>query len=164
MIQTFFIPGPLPGLNELIDAAQSRARTWGRSRRQWNGYANLKKQQGETAYWQLLKQHMQPMRRVRLTFVWQERNRFRDPDNIAAGGRKIILDAMVKAKILNDDGWRQIDGWSDHWVVVNDSPGVTVRMDDMEPIEVHDKGDAHNVYRKDAARPHHDEACENPAH
>jgi len=126
MEQTIFIPGPLPGLNELL-LAKGRMFPGGRGKR-WNGYANIKKQVGETIYWHMIQAHLVPVRQARFRFVWCERDRRRDPDNVAAGGRKIIFDALVKAKILHDDGPDQIHGWEDVFRIDKDNPGCHVTI------------------------------------
>lgn len=51
---------------------------------------------------------------VYIHFRWIERNRRRDADNIAAG-KKFILDAMVKAGKLKDDGRRYVLGFTDEF-------------------------------------------------
>lgn len=115
-----WIPGPLPGLNELLAAAKGAGGT-GR------GYSRLKRQWTETV-WALAKKAQLPMfGRVRLRFIWYEANRRRDPDNIAAGGRKIILDGLVKAGVLPADGWENIGGWTDDFRV-SAEPGVMVEL------------------------------------
>lgn len=44
-------------------------------------------------------------KRVRLYFLWGEKNKGvkRDFDNITGGGKKIINDALVKSKVIEDD-------------------------------------------------------------
>jgi Holliday junction resolvase RusA-like endonuclease len=44
---------------------------------------------------------------VRVRVVWNEPNRRRDPDNVQAG-IKFILDGIVKAGILPNDGWKNV--------------------------------------------------------
>lgn len=117
MSQRLFIPGPLPRLNQLI------------GRERWY-YTAAKKQWGETIGWEIRKQHLRPMNRVFIQWIWQEKNRQRDPDNVCAIGRKFVLDALVEMKILTNDGWTQIEGWTDTWVVVPDAPGVTVILEE----------------------------------
>jgi len=43
-----------------------------------------------------------------LSFLWCEAERRRDPDNVRAGGTKIILDGLVQAKVLPKDGVRDV--------------------------------------------------------
>jgi Holliday junction resolvase RusA-like endonuclease len=50
---------------------------------------------------------------VHINFIWTEENRKRDYDNIAAGGRKFILDALVKCGKLKDDNRRFVTGFQD---------------------------------------------------
>lgn len=126
MNQEFFIPGPLPGLNDLIDAAKSQ----GYVRRGWNGYANTKRQWMEKIYWEVMRLGLKPMKRVFIRFTWQESGRHRDPDNFSSAGKKFVLDALVKAGVLKNDGWHEIAGWSDAWCVDKAKPGVLVLMEE----------------------------------
>ena len=131
MIQTLFIPGPLPGLNQLLQAKAKMGQKVYRNGIRWNGLANLKKQHGDAIYWEAMAQKLKPMTRAYLIFEWHELDDTRDPDNLVAGGRKIILDALVKAGILPDDGWEHIVGWRDQWRLVATKPGVLITMDEQ---------------------------------
>lgn len=125
--QGFFIVGRLPGLNELLEARSSKRRFGAKG----NVYASMKKQYGDSIYWQAYKAALCHMAQVRITFTWIETDRMRDPDNIAAGGRKIILDALVKAGVLDDDGWKQIHGWQDIFKIDKANPGVDVLLQEI---------------------------------
>ena len=64
---------------------------------------------------------------VRIAFIWSEKTAHRDPDGIAAGGRKLLLDGMVKAGILPTDGHASICGFEDYFdVAPGNVEGVTV--------------------------------------
>ena len=65
---------------------------------------------------------------VSLHFLWMEPNKKRDKDNIAAGGCKIAIDALVAAGILKNDGWKQITNITHEWIVVKHKPGVQIVM------------------------------------
>ncbi|HJY84455.1 MAG TPA: hypothetical protein VKK81_25665 [Candidatus Binatia bacterium] len=133
MTQRVFIPGPLPGLNELIAAAKHRASTVGRKGRRWNAYAALKVQWGETVVTAIRQAHIAPARTpVFLSFTWREATRRRDLDNVAAGGRKIINDSLVTAGVLGNDSWAHVVGWTDHFVVDRRRPGVEVEIQEQE--------------------------------
>ncbi|WP_447973932.1 hypothetical protein [Nitrospira sp. Kam-Ns4a] len=102
-------------------------RPWGRGGRQWNAYAVLKRRwEQELVHW-IHCARLRPVPRAFVQFVWREPTRRRDPDNIAAGGRKLVLDALVAAGILPGDGWAAIQGWSDRFIV-GDPPGVAVTL------------------------------------
>lgn len=108
--QRLWIPGRLPGLNEVIAAAKGSG---GRG----NAYATMKRQHGELV-WALAKAaKLRPMTRVRVAFRWVEKDRRRDPDNVSSAGRKFILDGLVQAGVLPGDGWAAIAGWSDTFEV-----------------------------------------------
>lgn len=66
--------------------------------------------------------------RVYLRFGWAEPNTRRDPDNFCAGGRKVVLDALVRAGVLPGDGWKHVAGWCDEWLVSSE-PGVSVTLE-----------------------------------
>lgn len=113
--------GQLPGMNEMLAAANQR---W----RKTNGYA-IMKHQVETDLWMQIKQRkLGPVpvdSRVFLEFEWIEKDRRRDKDNIASA-RKFIIDALVKGNVLRGDGWRDIGGFSDRFVVDAEAVGVRV--------------------------------------
>lgn len=116
------VPGPLPGLNELVAVAKRRARNG------WNGYAAVKRRW--TARVAAAVRRARPPRFLRavIEFLWVEASRRRDPDNVAAGGRKIVLDALVAAGVLPGDGWRAVAGWRDRFVVHPRWSGVVLRV------------------------------------
>lgn len=120
MTQQFFIRGPLPGLNEMIAAAKGAG---GRG----VVYSKLKAKWTNDIALQIRAARVRPVERAYLRFIWREKTQKRDPDNIAAGGRKLILDALVVAKVIGDDGWTQIAGWNDAWVL-DANPGVEVAI------------------------------------
>lgn len=128
---TWWVPGPLPGLNDLLAAAKRVARQGGGRARgggRWNGYAALKAHWQRVVTLEMRAVGLAPVpvgARVHLLFEWHEAARRRDPDNIAAGGRKLILDALVHAGIVPGDGWATIAGWTDHFLV---SPSAGVRV------------------------------------
>lgn len=113
------IPFTLPGMNELIGANRDS---------RYKG-AGMKK------YWQhrvemVLKRKARPLREpVKIHWLWVEKDRRRDPDNVMAGGKKIILDAMVKTKMLRNDGWSNIEsGMDDDWAVDKTRPRIEIEI------------------------------------
>ena len=117
-----WVPGPLPGLNELIAAAKG-------SRGRGAAYARLKRQWTDVVF-ALAKSQRLPAfpTRVVIEWTWCERDRRRDPDNVAAGGRKLVLDGLVHAGVLRGDGWRYIQSWTDRFDVRADRPGVALQI------------------------------------
>lgn len=108
--QTLWIPGRLPGLNEVIAAAKGAG---GRG----HAYARMKRDLGELVWATAKAARLRPITRARLHFLWVEKDRRRDPDNVSSAGRKFVLDGLVKAGVLPGDGWAAIESWSDTFTV-----------------------------------------------
>lgn len=117
------IPGPLPGLNEYIDAE--------RSHRQKG--ANLKRSAQKIVELCAKKQlrGFHPKGPVWMSYTWYERDRRRDKDNISSFGRKVIQDGLVKAGVLKNDGWSDIEGFSDRFAVDKKNPRVEIEIEEI---------------------------------
>lgn len=111
------IPGSLPGLNNLIDAE--------RAHRQKG--AALKRDAQALVEEELSDQITRPLREpVVMHYTWIERNRKRDKDNISSFGRKVIQDALVAVGALENDGWSNIEGFTDAFDVDPDNPRIEI--------------------------------------
>jgi len=66
---------------------------------------------------------------VHIRITWVEPNQKRDKDNIAFA-KKFIFDALVSCGVLKNDGWAQIDGFSDSFLVDSDNPRVEVVLNE----------------------------------
>lgn len=118
-----WIPGPLPGLNELLRAAKS-------GHGKGNAYSRLKADWGTTVITHAKAARLKPMDGpVTVSFVWREKNKRRDIDNVAGGGTKLVLDGLVKAGILAGDGWRDVYSIEHRFAVDAKNPGVLVQLD-----------------------------------
>ena len=114
--------GTLPGLNDII--AENRR----------NYYAGAK-QKKETQFLVVLAarkslKKWKPTGPVYMTYRWYEPNKKRDKDNIAAGGRKIIQDALVEAGYLKNDGWNDIVGFRDEFYIDKKEPRIEVEIEE----------------------------------
>ncbi len=131
MTQELFIPGPLPGLNELLEDHDARwvsrrgkrSSAYRKTKKEWHGVI------GALAVAARLRRVDHP---VVLSFSWRERNRRRDIDNVAAGGCKLIADALVRVGVLPNDGWKWIRGLRHEFEVDKLRPGVLVRLEEIE--------------------------------
>lgn len=112
----FTIPGRLPTLNEEIAAAKAH----------WSRYAAHKK-----AYTALAKGYAKQLTPIKGCFTvhcyWFVKNKRSDPDNISFA-LKYILDGLVEAKILPNDGWHQISGICHSFAVDATHPRVEVEL------------------------------------
>ena len=118
MTQTFFIPGPLPGMNDYISTG-NRFR-YNTHKRKWT----------EAIAFYVRRAKVKPVGSVHLHFLWMEKHNRRDPDNFSSLGRKWVLDSLVECGVLLNDGWGQILGWSDAWIVDKSRPGVLVTLEE----------------------------------
>ncbi len=114
--QSFFVEGPLPGQNTYM--GNGNRWTYGKDKKVWTTRIAAAIQDAHCSF----------MKRVHIEWVWVERNTRRDPDNFTGISKKFILDTLVAQGILEDDGWAQIQGWTDRWLVDKEHPGVWVTL------------------------------------
>lgn len=113
-MQTFFIPGILPGMNEVIAAAKQIHIRGGI--RVGDNYSLLKRKATDRISAVIFEAKITPVEALTLDILWIEKNKRRDPDNIASG-IKMILDALVETQIIKNDGWRYNKGWVNNFKV-----------------------------------------------
>lgn len=119
--QTFFVPGPLPGANDII-------------RKHHMVYSRLKSKWGLEIGRCLLIAKIKPMRSCAITYHWIEptpvRGHIRDRDNIRFGA-KFINDALVTHGILLDDGPDGVVRLIDTFTYNAANPGVLITLEEM---------------------------------
>lgn len=123
MTYKFTIRGTLPGLNEYITAERgNRYRAAEMKKRCESVVMHAARSLGS----------LQVQEPVYMVYHWYEKDRRRDKDNISGYGRKIIQDALVKAHILQNDGWKNICGFEDRFEVDRKNPRIVVEIVDAE--------------------------------
>lgn len=116
----FVIQGRLAGINEYIAAMNSN---------RFRGNA-LKRKNQDAVCQAIKKAGLEPIKRkIFLKFTWIEPNMRRDKDNVAAA-KKFILDALVEMKIIENDGWKYVEGFSDKFAVNKNNPRVIVELEE----------------------------------
>lgn len=117
------VPGTLNNLNDYISAERT------------NRYKGAKmKADNENAVSVAIRQCMRDVRiekPVFMEYIWFEKNRRRDLDNISSFGRKVVQDALVSAGVLKDDGWKYIVGFSDRFEVDKENPRIEVKIKEV---------------------------------
>ena len=119
------IPGILPGLNEYIDAERSHKGKY--------KAASMKKQ-AQNVIGYMIKTQLRGIRFTRpvvIHYLWIEPSRRRDKDNIAFA-KKFIQDSLVEAGVLNNDGWANIEHFTDDFAVDPKNPHVEVTIEEYE--------------------------------
>ena len=128
----FFIPGPLPGLNEIIQASKKEIKWLRRGKKRCYEITQLKEIWTNRVAACFMKEFgipRQPMEnKISLYCEWIEPNSRRDPDNVFAGV-KFILDGLETTGFIKRDSRKWISGINNVFGK-NDSkfPGVVVRI------------------------------------
>lgn len=116
------IPGRLPGLNEYIAAERSDRYKAAKLKRDTEQRIRL------AAKIQLRGIHFHGP--VIMHYTRVERDCRRDKDNIAFA-KKFVQDALVQAKILENDGWKEIKHFTDDFAVDKKNPHVEIRIEEV---------------------------------
>ena len=124
MMYKLILPLKLHSLNEYIDGCRKNT---------YKG-ANMKRKDQQAVEWYIRSQlrGIRFKKPVKMAYTWFEPNRKRDLDNISSYGRKIIQDALVNTRVLKNDGWKQIAGFSDEFDVDPKNPRIEVVITEMK--------------------------------
>jgi len=112
------IPGEMPGMNEIIEAAKKHPMR----------YASMKQENTDAVVWPA--KRLPKMDKVFLHITWYCKDKRRDPDNVAAAV-KFIWDGLVKAGVIENDGWKQNAGWTNRFEVDKDNPRVEIELEEV---------------------------------
>ena len=120
MRYTLIIAGRLDNMNDYTSACRT------------NQYKGAKlKQKNENVVKQAIYEQLGRLRikkPVRMFYRWYEPNKRRDLDNISAFGCKVIQDALVDTRVLQDDGWKYVKGFQDEFYVDKGNPRIEVEI------------------------------------
>lgn len=120
MTQYLTIEGTLPSLNEYIAAERTNRHIAAKMKREMQDriIAHIREDGLRRIY--------EP---VFIRYLYFEPSRRRDKDNISAIAHKFVQDALVEAGILENDGWKQIKGFSDHFDVSAENPHIFIELE-----------------------------------
>lgn len=126
MTAKLVIFGTLPNLNDYTKANRTIT-----NNRNFNFGAKMKRDTEEMISLYIMQQlrgvHFKNP--VNLSFEWYEPNKKRDKDNVCFA-KKFILDALVKNKVIDNDGWKNIIGFQDDFYVSANNPRIEVSIRD----------------------------------
>lgn len=118
----FTIEGRLKGLNEYIGACRANAKGGGHLKRKEQDWCCL-----------CIKNRMRGVHLINpviIHYQWYEPNRKRDLDNIAGFGHKVIQDALVECGVLENDGWKEVVGFTDTFYISR-APKIIVELEEV---------------------------------
>lgn len=116
------IPGKFPGLNEFIAANR-------RIHGKWSG-GNSMKQEDQKRILMYLPKGVKFTKPIHIEYCFYEPTAKRDKDNISGYFHKIFQDALVQAGIIENDGWKQIEGMSDRFKIDKVWPRIEVVIEE----------------------------------
>lgn len=121
MIQSFTVPGRLPGYNELAKG-------------DWRKCARVKAEGKALVAVYARQAKIKPVEsRVTVRIVCYEPNARRDQDNVQSGAAKCILDALQDMGIIKGDGQKYVTYIPTTPTVDRKNPRVEVSMTEEEP-------------------------------
>lgn len=117
------IHGELPDLNTYTNANRG------------NKYvgAKIKKDATQCVEWYAKRQLEGKYERIRLSITYYCKNKRKDMDNIAFA-KKFILDGLVEAGVIPNDGWSEIEGWTEHFEIDKVNPRIEVELIECERL------------------------------
>ena len=124
MNEKLIIHGELPGLNEIIEMSKIH----------WGEYAKEKRILTYEIALLAKTQIKRKYQKIDLAFYWYCKNRRRDKDNIIAGQR-FVIDGLVQAGVIENDGWEQIGNIFHFFEVDAKNPRVEVIIKEVEESE-----------------------------
>lgn len=114
------IPGELPDLNQII----------AESKNHWGSYSSLKKTNTQLVAFCTKQATKRRYKKIDLDVTWYCKNKRKDKDNIMAG-TKFILDGLVAAGVIQNDGWANVGDIRHRFSVDKQDPRVEVRITEV---------------------------------
>jgi len=94
--------------------------------------ASIKKRETERVYYEALSQKKGKInKKIFIVFHWFVKDKKKDKDNIAFA-KKFILDGLVLAKVLKNDGFDEIEGFLDFFSVDPKDERVEVTLIEVD--------------------------------
>lgn len=132
MTYKIVIKGQMPNLNDYLQAERSKfSARYGKI----NTKGNVLKQEWTDYSIVYIRKYVRGLKiskPVRLHYKFYEPNMKRDLDNIASFAMKIIQDSLVKAGVLQNDGWKNIKGFECQFFVDADNPRIELEIVEVE--------------------------------
>ena len=116
----FTVHGELPSMNEII----------AESKKHYGKYSEMKRTYTDVVFYSCYK-FQKVENKVNLKFKWFCKNKKKDKDNIMAG-QKFVIDGMVKAKIIKNDGWNKIGTISHEFEIDKNNVRVEVEIEEVK--------------------------------
>ena len=133
MTYKVIVEGRLEGLNEFIKANRGKHGA---------ELGNRMKQNGQRICFMYLRKSLKNTKvrePVKLHYTFFEKDRRRDHDNVSGFFHKVFQDALVEAGYLANDGWKEISGYSDDFMVDSKRPRIEILIEEVKDVRRMDK-------------------------
>lgn len=117
------VPGELPDLNQIIEA----------SKQHWGQYSKMKKDETNYVAWIASASIKRHYKKADIEITWCCKNRRKDKDNIMAG-TKFILDGLVQAGVIKNDGWANVGDIRHKFRVDKQDPRIEVKITEVAGV------------------------------
>lgn len=120
----FVIPFTFPSLNEYLAACNKNPRAG----------AKMKSENTMLAINSIRRylKRYHAEKPIIIHYHFYEHDMKRDHDNVFSMASKCIQDALIKAKVIDNDGWKNIYNFTHDWFVSKDRPRIEVWLEVIE--------------------------------
>lgn len=118
------INGRFHGMNEFIAANRQNPKAGNRMKRDAESEISV--------YVRKYMRNAEVKEPVILHYRYYEENARRDMDNISGFFHKVFQDAIVKCGVLENDGWKNIRGFTDEFYIDKNKPRIEVIIEETE--------------------------------
>jgi Holliday junction resolvase RusA-like endonuclease len=120
----FTIPKEMPSMNEYLAAQAKNPRAGHSIKRKWK----------ETAAWFARSglRGWETKNLVIIHYVFYEKNKKRDKDNVFSFASKCIQDALRDLKKINNDGWSGVFNFTHDFYIDKENPRIEVYIEEVE--------------------------------
>ena len=138
----WYFPWRVPSMNDLVFLKGQGGKTsWllkgGENKRnsfKFNMYNQLKQEWSNKVCSHVVKTGFNTCKSAYFHYLLVEPNMKRDPSNIAAAAAKFIEDGLIKAGVIENDGWKQVLGIRSYWINDKESEGGVFLLLANEPL------------------------------
>jgi len=109
------IPCQLPSMNEIINACKGH----------WGSYRSIKSEYEGAVAAAARSNKVPEFESIELEIIYFREDKRTDPDNISAG-KKVLLDGLVAAGVIQNDGWKQVKKFKETWKIDKGNPRTEV--------------------------------------
>ena len=118
------IPGRFPSMNQFIEANRTHKQ---------KGNQMKQKAQNDISFYILDQfKRLRINKPIYIKYRFYEPNKKRDLDNISGFFHKVFQDALVGCRIIMNDSWYYIIGFSDEFYVDNANPRIEIEIIEKE--------------------------------